>query len=84
MRDWYCIQGQPKVFCIGKAKTGTTLLEKTFKGLLGYLVGDQRAAEMLLRHYIRRDFQTNYQILPNSPGFPGQPIWIVRNIQASG
>lgn len=55
-RDWYCIQGNQKVFCIGKAKTGTTSLEKTFK-LLGYVVGDQRPAEKLLRHYIQRDFR---------------------------
>lgn len=55
LRDRCCIQGKQKVFSIGKAKTGTTSLEKTFK-LLGYVVGDQHAAERLLRHYIHRDF----------------------------
>jgi hypothetical protein len=73
MRDWYCIQGQPKVFCIGEAKTGTTSLEKTFK-LLGYLVGDQRAAEMLLRHYIRRDFKPIIKYCRTAQVFQDNPF----------
>lgn len=43
--------GRKKVFVIGQNKTGTTSLEKAFKDL-GFIVGDQRVAEILYdRHY---------------------------------
>ncbi|MBL8002779.1 MAG: hypothetical protein JNL05_12550 [Flavobacteriales bacterium] len=45
-----------KIFCIGRNKTGTTSLQKAFQDL-GYVVGDQRAAELLYdEHYFQRDF----------------------------
>jgi hypothetical protein len=48
-------KGQEKIFCIGRNKTGTTSLRKAMLDL-GYVVGSQRAAEMLLRDWAKRDF----------------------------
>lgn len=53
-RRWR-IRGKPKIFCIGRNKTGTTSIAKAFKEL-GYTVGKQRPAQMLVREYVRRDF----------------------------
>lgn len=43
------VRGRPKVFCIGRNKTGTTSLRALFKKL-GYVVGDQHEA-VVLAHY---------------------------------
>lgn len=48
-------RGKQKIFCIGRNKTGTTSLARAFKDL-GYPVGNQRKAELLLDDYIRKDF----------------------------
>jgi hypothetical protein len=45
-----------KIFCIGMNKTGTTSLAGALKGL-GYNVGDQPTAELLLPYYLKRDFK---------------------------
>jgi hypothetical protein len=46
----------PKIFCVGRNKTGTTSLMKAFQDL-GYVVGDQRTAENLYdQHYFKREF----------------------------
>lgn len=39
-------RGKPKIFCIGRNKTGTTSLARAFREL-GFTVGDQRRAEIL-------------------------------------
>lgn len=45
-----------KYFCIGRNKTGTTSLEKAFKDL-GFVVGNQREAEILAdRYYFEGNF----------------------------
>lgn len=45
------VMGKPKIFCIGRNKTGTTSLAKAFTDL-GYVVGDQASAERLAdQHY---------------------------------
>lgn len=46
----------PKIFCIGMNKTGTTSLKKAFENL-GYLVGSQYKAELLLDEYKDGDFE---------------------------
>lgn len=46
-----------KVFCIGKNKTGTTTIMKVFSDL-GYVVGNQREAELLNKNYYEKDFQS--------------------------
>ena len=48
--------GKPKVFGIGRNKTGTTSLKRAMLEL-GYVVGDQQAGESLLRAWARRDFR---------------------------
>ena len=44
-----------KIFCIGANKTGTTSLKQAFINL-GFTVGDQRTAELMLRSYIQGDY----------------------------
>ncbi len=44
-----------KIFIIGRNKTGTTSIRKSFKDL-GYIVGDQRRAELLYSSYMKSDF----------------------------
>ena len=45
-----------KVFCIGLNKTGTTSLERAMSDL-GFLVGNQREAELLFEDWVIRDFK---------------------------
>jgi hypothetical protein len=50
------VHGKTKYFCIGRNKSGTTSLNKAFEDL-GFIVGDQRAAELLTdRYYFSGDF----------------------------
>lgn len=48
--------GKPKVFGIGKNKTGTTSL-KAAMNELGYSAGNQREAENLMHYWAKRDFK---------------------------
>lgn len=45
-----------KIFCIGRNKTGTTSLQRFFIDH-GYKVGDQPRAELLIKHYVKRDWK---------------------------
>lgn len=47
---------EPKIFCIGANKTGTTSLKKAFEDL-GYKVGNQRQAELLLHPFLNGNYQ---------------------------
>ena len=50
------VQGKTKHFCIGRNKIGTTSLKCIFEDL-GFIVGNQRAAELLTdRYYFSQDF----------------------------
>ena len=49
------VKGKPKIFCIGRNKTGTTSIKKVFKDL-GFIVGDQHNAEELLPYYKAGNF----------------------------
>lgn len=50
-------RGKTKYFCIGRNKTGTTSLKKAFQDL-GFVVGDQRRAELLAHeHYFAGRFE---------------------------
>lgn len=55
-RARFSLHKRSKVFCIGRNKTGTTSLQRALEDL-GYKVGDQAKAEMLIHHYARRDFR---------------------------
>ena len=48
-------RSEPKVFCIGRNKTGTTSLSKALEDL-GYIVGNQAKAELLIQEYAKREF----------------------------
>jgi len=50
------VYNKTKIFCIGCNKTGTTSLELLFRDL-GYIVGNQREAELLMHSYNKREFQ---------------------------
>jgi len=47
--------GKQKIFCIGLNKTGTTSLKKEMAHQ-GYLIGNQRQAELLFDDWVKRDF----------------------------
>lgn len=50
-------RNKTKYFCIGRNKTGTTSLKTAFEQL-GFLVGDQRSAELLYdRYYFENNFE---------------------------
>lgn len=48
--------GKPKIFGIGNNKTGTTSLRRAMEGL-GYTVGDQGVAELMMDQWSKRDFK---------------------------
>jgi hypothetical protein len=50
------VLGKKKVFCIGLNKTGTTSLKKEMQEL-GFIIGDQRRAELLVDDWAKRDFK---------------------------
>ncbi len=51
------LHGRQKIFCIGQNKTGTTSLMRAFRDL-GYVVGDQRRAELIYdRYYFEGNFK---------------------------
>ena len=47
---------RPKVFCVGRNKTGTTSLAALMREL-GYEVGEQAPAELLVEDWARGDFR---------------------------
>ena len=51
------VENKTKFFCIGANKTGTTSLEKAFKEL-GFIVGNQRKAELLSLECIAENYQS--------------------------
>jgi len=50
------VKNKTKFFCIGANKTGTTSLERAFKEL-GFIVGNQRKAELLSLKCIAENYQ---------------------------
>ena len=49
-------RGKNKIFIIGQNKTGTTSIKNTFEDM-GYLVGNQRHAELMYNDYFKKDFK---------------------------
>ena len=64
---------RPKVFCIGRNKTGTTSLEMALKDL-GYEVGNQATAELLLHDYAQRNFQSIVRYCNTAEAFQDIPF----------
>jgi len=46
----FLVKGKTKYFCVGRNKTGTTSLKMAFEDL-GFVVGDQREAELLTHQF---------------------------------
>jgi hypothetical protein len=62
-----------KVFCVGRNKTGTTSLAGALADL-GFLVGNQRAAEMLIEDWGRRDFRKLIALCHTAEAFQDIPF----------
>lgn len=62
-----------KYFCIGRNKTGTTSLKRAFIDL-GFIVGDQRAAERLLPYYTSKNYEPIYRYCRSAQVFQDIPF----------
>jgi len=63
----------PKVFVIGRNKTGTTSLKKALESL-GYRVGNQRTAERMTPDWARRDFRRLISYCHSADAFQDVPF----------
>ena len=70
-----------KVFCIGLNKTGTTSMAKTLNDL-GYIVGSQRLAELLLDDWGNRDFRSLINYCYTAQAFQDIPFSLPYTFQA--
>lgn len=62
-----------KIFCIGLHKTGTTSIERTLKDL-GYSIGNQKAGELLLKDWHKRDFRKIKLLTKTAQAFQDTPF----------
>jgi len=62
-----------KVFCIGLNKTGTTSIESVFRDF-GYKLGNQRAGELLLQDWSRRNFKSIINFAKTADAFQDIPF----------
>ena len=72
---------KPKVFCVGRNKTGTTSLKKAL-GDLGYRIGNQRQAEVLIEDWGKRDFRRLVQYCREADAFQDIPFSLPFTFQA--
>ena len=73
--------GKPKVFCIGRNKTGTTSMARAFREL-GLVVGVQSLAERLLHDWARRDFRRLFLYCYTAQAFQDVPFSLPFTFQA--
>lgn len=64
---------QPKIFCIGKNKTGTTTLQKTMH-MHGIRTGNQVRGELLMEDYALRDFKKIIRYCRSAQAFQDLPF----------
>lgn len=64
---------QEKIFCIGLNKTGTTSIESALRKL-GYRLGDQVKAELLLHEYAKRNFRLIAEYCFTADAFQDAPF----------
>ena len=64
---------RPKVFCIGQNKTGTTSVEAVLKQL-GYKMGKQAKAELLIHDWAKRDFKEIVKFCRSADAFQDIPF----------
>ena len=63
----------PKIFVIGRNKTGTTSLKQVLTDL-GYKVGNQRSAELLMEDWAKRDFRRLIRYCHSADAFQDVPF----------
>lgn len=73
--------GKPKIFGIGRNKTGTTSLKQAMKDL-GYVIGEQRSAEKLIRQWGQRDFKKLIRYCRTAEFFQDVPFSLPFTFQA--
>jgi len=64
---------RPKVFCIGRNKTGTTSLGRALRDI-GYKVGNQATAELLIYDYAQRNFRPIVEYCCTAEAFQDVPF----------
>lgn len=67
------VKRKSKVFCIGFNKTGTTSLEQVFRDM-GWRVGKQKTAELMLNDWARRDFRSLFKYCKSADFFQDVPF----------
>ena len=75
------IFGKNKIFCIGRNKTGTTSLESALKEL-GFRVGNQPSAELLLMDWGKRNFKPIIKYCRSADAFQDLPFSLPFTFQA--
>ena len=70
-----------KIFCIGYGKTGTTSLEKALMEL-GYVMGNQTGAELLIDNWAHRDFKQIIDFCETADAFQDVPFCLDFTYQA--
>jgi hypothetical protein len=75
------VSGKPKIFCIGLNKTGTTSMAKALTDL-GFIVGDQHLAELLLDDWSVRNFKSLYNYCLTAQAFQDIPFSLPYSFQA--
>jgi len=73
--------GKPKIFCVGRNKTGTTSLAQALHDL-GIAVGEQNLAERLLHDWARRDFRRLFWYCRTAQAFQDTPFSLPFTFQA--
>jgi len=66
-------KNRTKVFCIGQNKTGTTSVKEVLKRL-GYKIGDQAKAELLIHDWAKRDFRKIVKLCDSADAFQDIPF----------
>jgi hypothetical protein len=65
--------GKKKIFCIGLNKTGTTSWAQAMTDL-GYLVGNERAAEIFLDDWVEKKYSRIYRFCRSAQAFQDVPF----------
>jgi len=71
----------PKVFVIGRNKTGTTSLARALE-ILGYRIGNQRRAELLMEDWGKREFRRIINYCHSADAFQDVPFSYPYTFQA--
>jgi hypothetical protein len=81
LRALFSHRERAKVFCIGRNKTATTSLKKALQDL-GYKVGDQATAELLIHEYAQRNFRPIVEYCRTADAFQDIPFSLPYTYQA--